>query len=106
MPGYIKKKLQEYQHTLARRVQNCPYSPDPKQFGVDAQALIEQDATAALDAKGIKRVQQIVGSILGKSVQKHSSYSCRPQWTLPVGGAFQKPYQISPIKMNSVNLTK
>jgi hypothetical protein len=64
MPGYIKKKLQEYQHTLARRVQNCPYSPDPKQFGVDAQAPIEQDATATLDAKGIKRVQQIVGSIL------------------------------------------
>ena len=64
MPGYIKKKLQEYQHTLARRVQNCPYSPDPKRFGVDAQAPIELDATAELDAKGIKRIQQIVGSIL------------------------------------------
>jgi hypothetical protein len=64
MPGYIKKKLQEYQHSLARRIQNCPYSPEPKRFGVDAQAPIEQDATAVLDAKGIKRVQQIVGSIL------------------------------------------
>ena len=64
MPGYIKKKLQEYQHSLARRIQNCPYSPESKRFGVDAQAPIEQDATAVLDAKGIKRVQQIVGSIL------------------------------------------
>ena len=30
MPGYINKKLQEYQHSLARRIQNCPYSPEPK----------------------------------------------------------------------------
>ncbi len=64
MPGYIKKKLQEYQHSLPKRIQNCPYSPEPKRFGVDAQAPIETDETAVLDAKGIKRIQQIVGSIL------------------------------------------
>jgi hypothetical protein len=63
MPGYIKKKLQEYQHSLPKRIQNCPYSPEPKRFGVDAQAPIEKDETAVLDAKGIKRIQQIVGSI-------------------------------------------
>jgi hypothetical protein len=64
MPAYIKKKLQEYQHSLPKRIQNCPYSPEPKRFGVDAQAPIEKDETAALDAKGIKRIQQIVGNIL------------------------------------------
>jgi len=64
MPGYIKKKLQEYKHSLPRRIQNCPYPPEPKQFGVDAQAPIVPDATASLDAKGIKRIQQIMGSIL------------------------------------------
>jgi hypothetical protein len=64
MPGYIKKKLQEYQHSFPGRIQNCPYSPEPKRFGVDVQAPIETDTTAGLDEKGIKRIQQIVGSIL------------------------------------------
>ncbi len=30
MPGYIKKKLQEYKHVMAKRLQTCPYSPEPK----------------------------------------------------------------------------
>jgi hypothetical protein len=64
MPGYIKKKLQEYKHLLPGRIQNCPYSPEPKQFGSDAQAPLVPDETALLDARGIKRIQQIVGSIL------------------------------------------
>jgi hypothetical protein len=64
MPGYIKKKLQEYKHTFPGRLQYCPYSPEPKLFGVDVHAPIGLDATAVLDAKGIKRVQQILGSIL------------------------------------------
>jgi hypothetical protein len=59
----------------------------------------------AINRKSVGTCIVVVGVmphiIFGKSVQIHSS-----QWTLPVGGAFQKPYQISPIKMNSVNLTK
>ena len=27
MPGYIKKKLQEYEHARPNKPQNCPYSP-------------------------------------------------------------------------------
>ncbi len=64
MPGYIKKKMQEYKHAFPGRMQTCPYSPEPKRFGIDAQAPIVADATEVLDAKGIKWVQQIVGSIL------------------------------------------
>jgi hypothetical protein len=64
MPGYNKKKLQEYKHLLPGRIQNCPCSPEPKQFGSDAQAPLVPDETALLDARGIKRIQQIVGSIL------------------------------------------
>jgi hypothetical protein len=30
MPGYIKKKLQEYDHAMPTRLQRCPYSPKPK----------------------------------------------------------------------------
>ncbi len=64
MPGYIKKKLQEYGHIMPKKLQTCPYSPELKQFGKEAQAPFPADTTPKLDAKGIKWVQQIVGSIL------------------------------------------
>ncbi len=64
MPGYIKKKLQEYGHIMPKKLQTCPYSPKPKQFRTEAQAPLPADTTPKLDAKGIRRVQQIVGSIL------------------------------------------
>ncbi len=64
MPRYIKKKLQEYKHLLPGRIQNCPYSPEPTQFGLDAQAPLVPDKTALLNMRGIKRIQQIIGSIL------------------------------------------
>ena len=64
MWGYIKKKLQEYKHLLPNRIQHCPYSPEPKQFGTQAQAPPSPDDTPTLAAAGIKRVQNIVRSIL------------------------------------------
>jgi hypothetical protein len=64
MPGYIKKKLQEYGHIMPRKIQGCPYAPEPKKFGTEAQASFPQDNTPKLDKKGIKQVQKIVGSIL------------------------------------------
>jgi hypothetical protein len=64
MPGYIKKKIQEYGHIVPNRMQKCPYLPDPKTLGSIAQAPLPPDDTPKLDKKGIKCVQQIVGSIL------------------------------------------
>ncbi len=64
MPGYIKMKLQEYEHIMPKKLQRCPYLPEPKKFGTEAQAPLPHDLTPKLDAKGIKRVQKIVGSIL------------------------------------------
>ncbi len=64
MPGYIKKKLQEYNHVLPGRMQACPYSPEPKKFGADAQTPLVVDSSPLLNEKGLKRVQKIVGSIL------------------------------------------
>jgi hypothetical protein len=64
MPGYIEKKLQEYKHVKSKAIQNCPYTPAPKQFGSEAQRPLPPDSSPRLDKKGIRRVQQIVGSIL------------------------------------------
>ncbi len=60
MPGYIKMKLQEYEHVAGTKRQNCPYSPE----GTEAQAPRPLDSSPRLNAKGIKCIQQIVGSIL------------------------------------------
>jgi hypothetical protein len=38
MPGYIKKKLQEYNHIMPNKMQTSLYSPEPKRFGTKAQA--------------------------------------------------------------------
>ena len=64
MPRYIKKKLIEYRHLFPERVQNCPYSPEPKKYGATAQEPLPTNTSPPLDAKGIRKIQKIVGSIL------------------------------------------
>jgi hypothetical protein len=64
MPGYIKKKLQEYNHVLPGCMQACPSSPEPKKFGADAQTPLAVNYSPLLDEKGLKRVQKIIGNIL------------------------------------------
>jgi len=60
MLKYIKKKLRKYQHC----VQNCPYPPEPKQYGATAHAPLPTNTTPLLNDKGIKKIQQIIGSNL------------------------------------------
>jgi hypothetical protein len=64
MPGYTQKKLQEYGHIIPKQIQSCPYSPEPKQFGSEVQSPLPPDSTSKLDKKGVKRIQQMVRSIL------------------------------------------
>jgi hypothetical protein len=64
MPGYIKKKLQEYEHTRPSKPQNCTYSLEPKQYGSKAQSPLPKDASKLLDNSSRKRIQKIVGNIL------------------------------------------
>jgi hypothetical protein len=64
MAGYIKMKLQEYKHIMPQKLQTCPYLPELKKFGTEVQAPLPHNSTLKLDAKGIKHVQKIVGSIL------------------------------------------
>jgi hypothetical protein len=64
MLGYMKKKIQGYGRLVPHWMQKCPYLPEPKKFGSEAQAPLPPNCTLKLDAKGIKRVQKIVGIIL------------------------------------------
>jgi hypothetical protein len=64
MPGYVKKKMQEYNHIVSRKGQTCPYSLALKQYGSEAQAPLPPDTLTLLNKASIKQVQKIVGSIL------------------------------------------
>jgi hypothetical protein len=64
MPGYIEKKLEEYEHVVKKKPQHCPYSPEPKQFSSEAQQPLPGNTSPLLDDKGKKRIQNIIGSIL------------------------------------------
>jgi hypothetical protein len=59
-----QEKLQEYDHVRPTKAQTCPYSPEPKKFGTEAQVPLPPDASPRLDVWGIKKVQKIMGSIL------------------------------------------
>jgi hypothetical protein len=53
MPRYIKKKIQDYGHLLPGRMQKCPYSPEPKKFGSNAQVPLPPNDMPKLDANSI-----------------------------------------------------
>jgi hypothetical protein len=63
MPGYTKKQLLKYKHIM-RRKQHCPYLPEPKRYGTDAQSPLPHNDSQKLNNTEIKQVQKIVGSIL------------------------------------------
>jgi hypothetical protein len=54
MPGFIKKKLQEYEHARPSKPQNFPYSPEQKKYGSKAQSPLPKDASKLLDDSGKK----------------------------------------------------
>ena len=64
MPVYIKRVLQKYKHLPPSRPQHCPYQPQPKKYGKEAQDVIPPDVSDPVNEKRKKQVQQIVGSIL------------------------------------------
>ena len=64
MPGYVKKQLIKYNHPMPKSPQHCPWSPQPIQYGSKTQDPIPPDESPALDKKGIRHIQQVVGSFL------------------------------------------
>eukprot|EP00804_Cyclotella_cryptica_P009771 CCRYP_013223-RB/>CCRYP_013223-RB protein AED:0.40 eAED:0.40 QI:0/0/0/1/0/0/3/0/850 len=64
LPGYIKKVLQWFEHKTPAKPQNCPFQPNPRKYGKDAQDPLPPDTTDRLDLTGTRRVQQVVGALL------------------------------------------
>jgi hypothetical protein len=63
MPGYINKALTKYQHPKPVSPQHAPYKAAPIHYGARVQR-VEVDTTQPLTSKEIKRVQDIVGTLL------------------------------------------
>jgi hypothetical protein len=62
MPGYVKKKLQEYKHVHPKKPQHCLYSPAPKQFCSKAHRPLPGNKLKLLNNHGKKRIQKIFRS--------------------------------------------
>jgi hypothetical protein len=45
MPGYIIKQLQKHKHTTPAKPQHCPYTPEPCQYGSNAQRPLPLDTS-------------------------------------------------------------
>ncbi len=63
MPGYINKALKKYQHPTPMASQDAPYAVAPHQYGAKVQ-WVETDTTSLLSPAELKRVQDIVGTLL------------------------------------------
>ena len=55
MPGYIKKKLQEYNQVKSKILQTRPYTPAPKRFGSEAQRPLPDDTPPISTRQGCGR---------------------------------------------------
>ena len=64
MPRYVAKILQRFKHKKPSRPQHSPYKAPPKKYGKDAQDPIPDDKSPKVDAKRIKRIQQVIGGVL------------------------------------------
>eukprot|EP00804_Cyclotella_cryptica_P027479 CCRYP_007450-RA/>CCRYP_007450-RA protein AED:0.29 eAED:0.29 QI:0/0/0/1/1/1/3/0/633 len=64
MLGYVQKQLIKYNHPMPKSPQHCPWSPHPIQYGSKTREPLPPDESPKLDKKGIKFIQQVVGSFL------------------------------------------
>jgi hypothetical protein len=64
MPGYVNKLLARFEHTPPRHPQHSPHAAPLRKFGPAAQEPIEQDTLPILPLHRIRRIQQIIGTIL------------------------------------------
>jgi hypothetical protein len=64
MPGYVAQALHKFQHPTPSRAQHAPHAWTRPVYGAKIQYADVPDDSALLPAADIKRVQQIVGTLL------------------------------------------
>jgi len=64
MPNYISRALNHFQHTQPTRRQDSPHQHDIPKYGAKVQYAKQPDNTAALNAKGKKKVHEVLRTLL------------------------------------------
>ena len=64
MDGYIEKALQKFMHPKPPKPQHSPHKWIQPDYGAKKQMSEDPDTTPPLDKLGIKRLQQVVGTLL------------------------------------------
>jgi hypothetical protein len=64
MPKYVDKPLARFEHKSPAKPQHSPHSAPPRQFGATAQNPVDHDLSPLLPPDRIKRIQQIVGTVM------------------------------------------
>ena len=64
MPGYVQATLAKFDHPTPSRPQHGPHRYNPPNYGAKIQAPDARDDSAPLQPAEIKRIQQIVGTLL------------------------------------------
>ena len=64
MPNYIQSELHKFQHPEPTRAQHAPHAWKRPEYGAQQQYTTPPDTTQVLQPDGIKRVQQITGTLL------------------------------------------
>jgi hypothetical protein len=62
MLGYILKQFLKYKHTSPTKPQHCPYAPQPKRYGSEAQQPLHLDPPPLPLSKD--NIKHVIGSIL------------------------------------------
>ena len=63
MPGYVKKALQRFDHDSPTKPQDAPHPWTKPNYGAKQQ-MTEIDTSPSLDHSGIKRLQEVIGTLL------------------------------------------
>ena len=64
IPGYIARALKRFDHPQPSRPQHAPHAWVKPQYGAKTQFAPSEDTSPALDSKDIKRVQEVLGTLL------------------------------------------
>jgi hypothetical protein len=64
IPGYIKEALHKYQHAAPARPEHAPHTWNPPIYGAKTQYVEDETTSPALSDKGVKKLQQLTGTLL------------------------------------------
>jgi hypothetical protein len=64
MPGYIEKALQRFEHPQPPKPEDSPYAWTRPNYGAKQQMTEAPDISPPLDQKGIKQLQEVIGTLL------------------------------------------